>query len=118
MLPIKDLFLNGAKVFMKPLGVWIPSENESIMIKTYRIFIISLQYLFLMLQFIYLFQVWGDIDAMTQAAYLIFTQGSSVFKLTVFYFNMGIVKEILSIMDEDIMQPKNSIQERCVFNIF
>nr|ARO70510.1 Odorant Receptor 30-2 [Dendrolimus punctatus] len=107
----EDLYLNRAKFVMKFLGVWIQPENESIIQQIYRYFMIFLQYLFLIFQIIYIFQVWGDLDVVSQASYLLFTQACLCFKVTVFHLNIGMIKELLKQMNSEIFMPKSIVQE-------
>lgn len=115
MVSAEDLYLNRAKFVMKYLGVWVPSENESIFSKAYRVFMITLQYLFLIFQIIYIIQVWGDLESVSQASYLLFTQACLCFKVTVFQVNINMLKELLKLMGEDIFQPKVFVHEMYVF---
>ncbi|KAJ0173796.1 hypothetical protein K1T71_010945 [Dendrolimus kikuchii] len=110
-LSSEDLYLDRAKFVMKFLGVWIQPENESIIQQIYRYFMIFLQYLFLIFQIIYIFQVWGDLDVVSQASYLLFTQACLCFKITVFHLNIGMLKELLKQMNSEIFMPKSIVQE-------
>ncbi|XP_075983200.1 uncharacterized protein LOC142981288 [Anticarsia gemmatalis] len=112
MMSSEDLYLNRAKFVMTYLGVWVPAKDESIFRKIYRGFMMTLQYLFLIFQIIYIFQVWGDLDAVSQASYLLFTQACLCLKVTVFQINMDMLRELLRLMDEDIMKPKNGTHEK------
>lgn len=106
-LNVEDLYLNRAKLVMKLLGVWVPTDQESVTKKFYRIFMMSLQYAFLLFQTIYMVQVWGDLDAVSQASYLLFTQACLCFKVTVFQFNMKMLKDLLTRMNGDIFKPQS-----------
>ena len=112
MVSSEDLFLNRAKFVMKYLGVWVPVENGSVFRTGYRAFMMTLQYLFLIFQIIYIIQVWGDLDAVSQASYLLFTQACLCLKVTVFQMNMEMLKELLRLMDSDIFRPENVIHEK------
>lgn len=111
MASSEDLFLNRAKFVMKYLGVWVPVENESVLHTCYRIFMMTLQYLFLIFQIIYIIQVWGDLEAVSQASYLLFTQACLCLKVTVFQMNMGTLKELLRLMDSGIFRPEKFAHE-------
>ncbi|KAJ8713845.1 hypothetical protein PYW08_007465 [Mythimna loreyi] len=111
MTSSEDLFLNRAKFVMKFLGVWVPVENGSIFRTGYRAFMMTLQYLFLIFQFIYIIQVWGDLDAVSQASYLLFTQACLCLKVSVFQMNIGMLKELLKRMDSEIFKPENVTHE-------
>ncbi|KOB59707.1 Odorant receptor, partial [Operophtera brumata] len=108
----ENLYLNRAKLVMKILGIWVPPANEGFIRKLHRIFMLSLQYLFLMFQAVYIVQVWGDLDAVSQASYLLFTQACLCFKVTVLLVNMDMLKELLRRMDSDIFQPQSETHEK------
>ncbi|KAL4711759.1 hypothetical protein ACJJTC_015825 [Scirpophaga incertulas] len=110
------LFLNRAKFVMSHLGVWIPSINESFFFKLIRYFMISLQYLFLLFQSIYIIQVWGDLQAVCQAFYLFFTQACLCFKVSVFHINMDKLRELLKQMNSPIFEPKSEAQKTILHN--
>lgn len=112
MASSEDLFLNRAKFVMKFLGVWVPVENGSVFHAGYRAFMMTLQYLFLIFQIIYIIQVWGDLDAVSQASYLLFTQACLCLKVTVFQKNMGMLKELLKRMDSKVFRPENVTHEK------
>lgn len=108
-LNVEDLYLNRAKFVMKLFGVWVPPDQESFTHKCYRIFMMSLQYAFLLFQTIYIIQVWGDLDAVSQASYLLFTQACLCFKVTVFQLNMKILKDLLKRMNGDVFKPQSPV---------
>ncbi|XP_050551229.1 odorant receptor Or1-like [Spodoptera frugiperda] len=112
MVSSEDLFLNRAKFVMKYLGVWVLPENASCFLKAYRGFMMTLQYLFLIFQMIYIVQVWGDLDAVSQASYLLFTQACLCLKVTVFQINMPMLKELLRLMDAEVFKPENDVHEK------
>nr|WCC57503.1 odorant receptor 46 [Papilio machaon] len=101
----EDMYLNRARFVMKFLGVWVPHLNESTLHKCYRIIMMLLQYLFLIFQIIYIIQVWGDLEAVSQASYLLFTQACLCLKVTVFQVNISMVRELLKQMNGDIFKP-------------
>lgn len=114
----EDLFLNRAKFVMKYLGVWVPADNESLISKIYRTIMMTLQYLFLIFQIIYIAQVWGDLEAVSQASYLLFTQASLCFKITVFLVNIGILRDLLEQMRADVFQPETLVHEMYICFVF
>ncbi|KPI95260.1 Odorant receptor Or1 [Papilio xuthus] len=63
-----------------------------------------LQYLFLLFQIIYIIQVWGDLEAVSQASYLLFTQACLCLKVSVFQVNKSMVRELLERMNGDIFK--------------
>ncbi|KAJ2942069.1 hypothetical protein O0L34_g10986 [Tuta absoluta] len=112
LLNVEDLYLNRAKFVMQFLGVWVPADDETIIHKVYRIFMMSLQYMFLLFQIIYIIQVWGDLEAVSQASYLLFTQACLCFKVTVFQVNMGMLRDLLSRMNGDTFKPQALAHEK------
>lgn len=108
----EDLYLNRAKFVMKLLGVWVPPFNEKTLHKWYRIFMMMLQYLFLIFQIIYIIQVWGDLEAVSQASYLLFTQACLCLKVTVFQLNVSMVRNLLERMNGDVFKPFFEEHER------
>nr|WCC57443.1 odorant receptor 46 [Papilio glaucus] len=108
----EDLYLNRAKFVMKYLGVWVPTLNECTVHKCYRIFMMVLQYIFLIFQIIYIVQVWGDLEAVSQASYLLFTQACLCLKVTVFQVNVSLVRSLLEQMNCDIFKPLCEDHER------
>ncbi|XP_059058318.1 odorant receptor Or1-like [Achroia grisella] len=108
----ENLFLYRAKFIMKSLGVWIPSKNESLTRKVHRIFTMTIQYLLLTFQMIHIFQVWGDLEAVSQACYLMFTQACLCFKITVFQVNMGMLRQLIIQMNADIFRPRSIEHEK------
>lgn len=108
-LNVEDMYLNRAKFVMKLLGVWVPPDQESWIQKSYRIFMMSLQYLFLVFQMIYIVQVWGDLEAVSQASYLLFTQACLCFKVTVFQLNMNTLRDLLKRMKGNVFEPQSEV---------
>nr|WKF54462.1 olfactory receptor 16 [Heliconius charithonia charithonia] len=112
VLKSENLYLNRAKFVMKYLGVWVPAKNEKIISKCYRLFMMSLQYLFLLFQIIYIVIVWGDLEAVSQASYLLFTQACLCFKITVLQINIDMLRDLLRRMNDKIFFPESREHER------
>lgn len=110
----EGLFLNRAKFVMGALGVWVPPLNESLLHKFYRRFMLTLQYLFLIFQAIYIAQIWGDLAAVSQSSYLLFTQACLCLKITLFHGNMEKVRELLGRMGSDVFMPLSTTHEKYV----
>nr|QMS80333.1 odorant receptor [Histia rhodope] len=102
----EDMYLNRAKFVMKILGVWMPLENETRFKKIYRTAMMFLQYIFLIFQTIFIFQVWGDLEAVSEASYLLFTQACLCFKITVFQIKIPMLRDLLKQMNADIFRPQ------------
>ena len=112
VLKSENLYLNRAKFVMKYLGVWVPAKNETISSKYYRLFMMSLQNLFLLFQIIYIILVWGDLEAVSQASYLLFTQACLCFKITVLQKNIDMLRDLLRRMNDKIFFPESKEHER------
>ncbi|XP_045502920.1 uncharacterized protein LOC123699915 [Colias croceus] len=103
---LDDLFFGRAKKIMSILGVWIPPTNESTAQKSYKIFMLILQYSFLFFQIIYVMQVLGDLEAVSEAVYLLFTQACLCCKITVFHVNIDIIRMLIVQMNSDAFKPQ------------
>ncbi|XP_045484216.1 odorant receptor Or1-like [Pieris rapae] len=112
MTKLTNLFINRAQHVMKYLGVWVPNESDTIYQKSYKIFMLFLQYTFLLFQMIFVVQTWGDLEAVADAVYLLFTQASLCCKIAVFHINIERVRELCQQMNNEVFQPTNLVQER------
>lgn len=112
MVRLDNLYLSRARIVMSFLGVWIPPNKESLFRKLYRILMMSLQYLFLLFQMIYIGQVWGDLEAVSQASYLLFTQACLCFKVTVFQMNVGMLRDLLERVNSEVFRPQSLHHEK------
>lgn len=72
----------------------------------------SLQFLFLIFQIIYVVQKWGDLDAVSQASYLLFTQACLCFKVTVFQMNANILEDLLERMNSAMFEAQSRTHEK------
>lgn len=70
------------------------------------------QYNFALFEFIYIANVWGDLDEVSEASYLLFTQVSVCYKTTVFLINQKKVIKLLDFMENKIFEPQSVLQER------
>lgn len=114
----EDLYLNRAKFVMKVLGIWIPAKNENIASKCYRFLMMFLQYSFLFFQILYIIIVCGELEAISEASYLLFTQACLCLKITVLQINIDMLKDLLRRMNEDIFFPQSKEHERCILYLF
>nr|AST36385.1 putative odorant receptor OR16 [Cydia nigricana] len=111
-IDIGDLYLSRAKLVMSFLGVWMPPPNESIIRKCFKFFMLSLQFIFLVFQLIYMCQVLGDIEEVSQTSFLLFTQASLCFKIFVFHFDMESFRELVVQMNSDVFMPQTEGHEK------
>uniref|UniRef100_A0A0V0J139 Odorant receptor n=1 Tax=Cydia pomonella TaxID=82600 RepID=A0A0V0J139_CYDPO len=103
---IEDLYLSRAKFVMSFLGVWMPPPNESIFQKYFRFFMLSLQYTFLLFQVIYICQVLGDLEEISQSSFMLLTHACLCCKITVFHVNIEYFRELLAQMNSEIFMPQ------------
>lgn len=97
---------------MKVLGVWVPPINETFFNKFYKMFTLTLQYSFLFLLTVYIVQVWGDLEAVSQPLYLLFTQACLCLKVTLFHVNVEKVRELLERMNSEVFKPQSLTHEK------
>ncbi|XP_049878065.1 odorant receptor Or1-like isoform X1 [Pectinophora gossypiella] len=50
--------------------------------------------------------VWGDLEAVSQASYLLFTQACLCFKVTCFQLNVPMLRDMLARMNGDVFKPR------------
>ncbi|XP_045528222.1 odorant receptor Or1-like [Pieris brassicae] len=112
MAKLTNLFINRAQHVMKYLGVWVPDESDTIYRKLYKIFMLSLQYTFLLFQMIFVVQTWGDWEAVADAVYVLFTQASLCCKIGVFHINYEGVRELCQQMNNEVFRPTCVVHER------
>ncbi|KAI8425341.1 hypothetical protein MSG28_007108 [Choristoneura fumiferana] len=110
-LNLGDLYFYRARIIMSIMGVWNPPKNESTLRKLYKYVMLSLQHLFLLFQVIYMVRVLGDLEEVSQASFLLFTQACLCFKVTVFHVRMDSFRELLAQMNSDVFMPQNKGQE-------
>ncbi|CAH1637581.1 unnamed protein product [Spodoptera littoralis] len=106
------LFLGRPKKILTAHGVWPHPNNYIILRKLYMLFVMWTQYSFLLFEIIYIVNVWGEIDEVSEASYLLFTQASLCYKSTTFMINKKSLLELLDIMDSDIFKPKSAEHEK------
>ncbi|VVC88377.1 unnamed protein product [Leptidea sinapis] len=76
-----DIFLSRPRYILRYLGIW-PKENHMIVHSIYKAFVMMTQYSFILFEFIYIADVWGNLDEVSEASYLLFTQASVCYKAT------------------------------------
>ncbi|XP_013170678.1 PREDICTED: odorant receptor Or1-like [Papilio xuthus] len=75
------------------------------------------QYAFILFEFIYIAGVWGDIEAMSEASYLLFTQASVCYKVTVFLLSKKNLNILIDYMEIDIFLPQTEEQENILVKL-
>lgn len=106
------LFLNRPKNILKAFGVWLPPAKYVGLHKLYMFIIMLTQYNFVLFEFIYIANVWGDLEEVSEASYLLFTQASLCFKATVFLVYKGNLVDLLDLMEGETFLPQSEEHER------
>nr|AXF48772.1 odorant receptors OR18 [Lobesia botrana] len=108
------LFLNRPRNILFYLGIWLRPANYVTLYLFYAVIVMLSQYSFVLFEFMYIAEAWGDMDAVTEASFLLFTQASVCYKVTRFMINKKNLVLLLGLMEEDLFQPENKRQERCL----
>lgn len=106
------LFLGRPNKILSFFGIWPHPNNYIILRKLYMLFVMWTQYSFLLFEIIYIADVWGDIDAVSEASYLLFTQASLCYKSTAFMVNKSNLLELLKFIECEIFEPKSAEHEK------
>ncbi|XP_048478062.1 odorant receptor Or1 [Plutella xylostella] len=109
---IEALYLKLPKNIMSFFGVWLPPKRHIILHNIYMLIIMVSQYSFLLFEFIYLFDVLDDLEAASEASYLLFTQASLCYKTTVFLVNKRHLIELLELMRCEMFAPETEVHEK------
>lgn len=108
----ETLYLKLPRTLMKVFGVWGSPKEYQILHYTYRFIVMLSQYSFLLFEFIYLLDVIDDIEAASEASYLLFTQASLCYKTTVFLMNKRNVMELVGQMEASVFAAQSVKHER------
>nr|WCC57567.1 odorant receptor 45 [Papilio memnon] len=112
-----DLFFSRPKRILKALGIWLTPARPMLLHSFYTAFIMLTQYAFILFEFIYIAGVWGEIEAMSEASYLLFTQASVCYKVTVFLFNKKNLNVLMEFMYMHIFTPQTEEQEKILIKL-
>nr|QZH55137.1 odorant receptor 41 [Achelura yunnanensis] len=107
-----DLYLSRPRNIMRFFGVWLPPKNYVKSNIIYMLIVMMTQYSFVLFEFIYISDVWGDLDEVSEASYLLFTQASVCYKSTVFLINKNKLMSLLEMMELEIFAPQNSEHQK------
>nr|AXY83403.1 putative odorant receptor 25 [Conopomorpha sinensis] len=110
----EDLFLKLPRTILIFFGIWSSPKKFKVLHTLYMLFVMATQYSFLIFEFIYISNVWSDIDAASEASYLLFTQASLCYKTTVFLRNRHILSVLLEDMQSDIFAAKSDVHEEAL----
>ncbi|CAG9112487.1 unnamed protein product [Plutella xylostella] len=111
-IDIEVLYLKLPKNIMTFFGVWLPPKRHIILHNIYMLLVMVSQYSFLLFEFIYLFDVLDDLEAASEASYLLFTQASLCYKTTVFLVNKRHLIELLELMRCEMFAPETEVHEK------
>ncbi|XP_045484218.1 odorant receptor 49b-like [Pieris rapae] len=100
------MFLGRPRFILHYLGIWLPPEEYKTLRNIYKFLVMLTQFSFIFLEFIYIAVVWGNIDEVSEASYLLFTQASVCYKTTVFMMNKNNLKKLISFMEVGIFAPQ------------
>ncbi|CAH0594059.1 unnamed protein product [Chrysodeixis includens] len=107
-----ELFLGRPNRILSFFGIWPHPPNYLILRKIYMLFVMWTQYSFLLFEIIYIAEVWGNMNEVSEASYLLFTQASLCYKSTAFMVHKNNLLELLGYMDNEIFKPKSAVHEK------
>ncbi|XP_045776312.1 odorant receptor 49b-like [Maniola jurtina] len=110
-----DIFLNRPRTVLVFLGIWLPPTKFALLYTLYKIVVMLTQYAFILFEIIYVGVVWGDLDEVSEASYLLFTQATVCYKVTVFIVNKKNLRELLDFMKVDIFDPQTSYHNKVLY---
>nr|BAR43486.1 putative olfactory receptor 44 [Ostrinia furnacalis] len=105
-------FLHRPKTALTMLGLWLLPENYKVPYLIYRSFQLSIQFTFLLFNFIYMGVVWGDLEESSEGFYLLFTQATLCLKSTTFVMNRTRLIRLLRFMESDIFATNTPKHKR------
>nr|WCC57384.1 odorant receptor 45 [Papilio dardanus] len=111
-----DLFFSRPRRVLKVLGIW-PKPRPMFLHSFYTAFIMLTQYAFILFEFVYIAGVWGNIEEMSEASYLLFTQASVCYKVTVFILNKKNLNSLMEYMEVEIFKPQTETQEKILIKL-
>ncbi|KAJ0173797.1 hypothetical protein K1T71_010946 [Dendrolimus kikuchii] len=106
------LFLGRPRKILSFFGIWLSNENKVFLVTMYMVLVLITQYSFVLFEVIYIVGVWGDMDAVSEASYLLFTQASVCYKTTAFLINNKSLIELLQFMEIELFQPQSEVHEK------
>lgn len=106
-----ELFLSRPRKVLNALGIWYSTNEPTLLYSLYTGFIMLTQFAFILFEFVYIAGVWGDIDSMSEASYLLFTQASVCYKVAVFHNNKSNLAVLIDFMRMDSFAPQNEQHE-------
>lgn len=100
------------------LSIWLRTGEHEFLHQVNQAVVLFTQYSFLLFELIYIMVVWGDIDEVSEASYLFFTQASVCYKVAVFIINKKKLKELLEFMMVDTFASQSTVHDGYVYTSF
>ncbi|XP_045452865.1 odorant receptor Or1-like [Melitaea cinxia] len=107
-----DIFLARSRNILSILSIWLPPTKYVIFCYIIRSVVFFSQYSFLVLELIYIMLVWGDLNEVSEASHLLFTQTAVCYKMTVFIINKTNLIALLKFMETDIFESRNDVHDK------
>ncbi|XP_046971285.1 odorant receptor Or1-like [Vanessa cardui] len=107
-----DIFLSRSKKILMILSIWLPPTKNAVSFYVVRFVVLLTQYSFLLLEIIYILLVWGDLNEVSEASNLLFTQAAVCYKVAVFINNKRNLIKLLDFMVVDIFESQSSIHDK------
>lgn len=106
-------FLHWITQVLKNLNMFFVPDKNRLPYLTFRAVFFSAEYCFVVFNIAYMFLVWGDLEAVSEALYLLFTQATTCLKATtVCIIFKNRLKKLLKFMESDIFAAQSEIQEK------
>ncbi|KAG6460103.1 hypothetical protein O3G_MSEX011771 [Manduca sexta] len=112
-----ELFLGRPKKILTFFGIWLPSKQYQDLVKIYMILVMITQYSFVLFEIIYIINVWGDIEVVSEASYLLFTQASVCYKTTAFLIKKRKLVLLLEHMEQEIFASQSKDHEKILLEL-
>lgn len=104
-------FLHTQILWFKCMGLWRP-ENRSLIYDLFLTLSLCVQFSVILFISIYVAIVWGDLDAVSQGCYVLFTQVSTCLKMSVIVLRKKALLQLTDHMNVDIFLPQSLSQEK------
>lgn len=101
-----SMFLGRPRKVLSFLGIWLWSKRN-VLWQIFMVLIMTTQYSFVLFDIVYIVGVWGDIDAVSEASYLLFTQASVCYKTTALMVHEKYLEMLLNFMESEVFDPQS-----------
>lgn len=89
-------------------GLWRKENNPIIYFIYSVILLLSTQYVYAVFQIIYMVNVWGDIEKIAEASFLLLTETTLCIKIIFFIANKDKAIHLTKAMNSDVFAPSRS----------